>query len=116
MQAVAALKLKTPVVGVIAAAENMICAAAYRPDDIITTMSGQTVEIVSADAEGRMVEIDTDDPRARLVYRETWEERREMLQAMAYRLNIILLPVRTDEEIHLTLIHNLEHRARSRAV
>jgi leucyl aminopeptidase len=55
MQAVASLKPNTPVVGVIAAAENMICGGAYRPDDIITTMSGQTVEIVSADAEGRMV-------------------------------------------------------------
>jgi uncharacterized protein (DUF58 family) len=66
--------------------------------------------------DGALVEIDTDDPQARLTYRETWEERREMLQAMAHRLNIILLPVRTDEEIHLTLIHNLEQRARSRAV
>jgi uncharacterized protein (DUF58 family) len=66
--------------------------------------------------DGTLVEIDTDDPDARQVYRDIWEERREMLQAMAYRLNIILLPVRTDEEIHLTLIHDLEHRARSRAV
>jgi leucyl aminopeptidase len=55
MQAVARLKLRVPVVGVIAAAENMISGAAYRPDDIIKTMSGKTVEIVSADAEGRMV-------------------------------------------------------------
>ena len=39
-----------------------------------------------------------------------------MLQAMAFRLNITLLPMRTDEEIHLTLIHGLQHRARSRAV
>lgn len=66
--------------------------------------------------DGTLVEIDTDDPQARLDYRETWEERREMLQAMAFRLNITLLPVRTDEEIHLTLIHNLQHRARMRAV
>jgi len=66
--------------------------------------------------DGMLVEIDTDDPQARQIYRETWEERREMLQAMAYRLNIILLPVRTDKEIHLTLIRDLEQRARSRAV
>jgi uncharacterized protein (DUF58 family) len=66
--------------------------------------------------DGMLVEIDTDDPRARQIYRDTWEERREMLQAMAYRLNIILLPVRTDKEIHLTLIRDLEQRARSRAV
>lgn len=55
MQAVAALKLKTPVVGVIAAAENMISESAYRPNDIVKTLSGKTVEIISTDAEGRMV-------------------------------------------------------------
>jgi len=55
MHAVAALEPRVPVVGIIAAAENMISGGAYRPDDIITTMSGKTVEIVSADAEGRMV-------------------------------------------------------------
>ncbi len=55
MQAAAHLKLATPLVGVIAAAENMIAGNAYRPNDIITTLSGQTVEIISADAEGRMV-------------------------------------------------------------
>lgn len=55
LQAVAELGLKRPVVGVIAAAENMINERAYRPDDIIRTMSGKTVEIVSTDAEGRMV-------------------------------------------------------------
>lgn len=55
MQAVAALKLKTPVVGIISAAENMVSSEAYRPDDIITTLSGKTVEIISTDAEGRLV-------------------------------------------------------------
>lgn len=55
LQAAAALKIKTPLVGVIAAAENMISGEAYRPDDIITTLSGKTVEIISTDAEGRLV-------------------------------------------------------------
>lgn len=55
MQAVARLGLKTPVVGVIAAAENMISAAAYRPDDILKALNGKTIEIVSTDAEGRLV-------------------------------------------------------------
>jgi leucyl aminopeptidase len=55
MKAAAALQPRRPVVGLIAAAENMVSGGAYRPDDIITTMSGKTVEIVSADAEGRMV-------------------------------------------------------------
>jgi leucyl aminopeptidase len=55
MLAAARLKLKHPVVGIIAAAENLISSHAYRPDDIITTLAGKTVEIVSTDAEGRLV-------------------------------------------------------------
>lgn len=55
MAAVADLKIDSPVVGIVAAAENMISPDAYRPNDIIKTLSGKTVEIISADAEGRMV-------------------------------------------------------------
>jgi leucyl aminopeptidase len=55
MKAVAALKLKVPVVGIIAAAENAISTGAYRPSDIITSLSGKTIEIISTDAEGRLV-------------------------------------------------------------
>lgn len=53
--AAARLKLKTNVVAVIPAAENMISAEAYRPDDILKLLSGLTVEIVSTDAEGRLI-------------------------------------------------------------
>ncbi len=55
MQAAAQLNLKTPVVGIICAAENMISGEAYRPDDIIHMLNGKTVEIISTDAEGRLV-------------------------------------------------------------
>jgi len=55
LQAVAALKLPMRVIGIVAAAENMISSEAYRPNDIITSLSGKTIEIVSTDAEGRMV-------------------------------------------------------------
>ena len=54
LHAAAALHLETPLVGVIAAAENMISAEAYRPDDILYTLSGKTVEITNTDAEGRL--------------------------------------------------------------
>lgn len=53
--AAAELGLKTPVTGVIAAAENMVSGHSYRPDDILKTLSGKTVEIISTDAEGRLV-------------------------------------------------------------
>lgn len=55
MRAIALLDLPIHVVGVLAAAENMPSATAYRPGDIIETGSGQTVEIVNTDAEGRLV-------------------------------------------------------------
>ncbi len=55
VQAVAQMKLKVNLVGIIAAAENMPSGTATRPGDIVTTMSGQTVEILNTDAEGRLV-------------------------------------------------------------
>lgn len=51
----AELGLPINLVGVIAAAENMPGGNASRPDDIVTTMSGLTVEILNTDAEGRLV-------------------------------------------------------------
>ncbi len=55
MHTVIELKLPINVVGVIAAAENMPSGRASRPGDIVTTLSGQTVEILNTDAEGRLV-------------------------------------------------------------
>ncbi|WP_416398456.1 leucyl aminopeptidase [Allohahella sp. A8] len=59
MKAIAELQPAINVVGVIAAAENMPSARASKPGDIVTTMSGQTVEILNTDAEGRLVLCDT---------------------------------------------------------
>lgn len=58
MAAISSLKLKVNVVAVIAAAENMIGSDAYRPGDILTSMSGKTIEIHNTDAEGRLTLID----------------------------------------------------------
>lgn len=55
MLAAALLNLPQRIVGIIAAAENMVSDFAYRPDDIIKTLSGKTVEIITTDAEGRLV-------------------------------------------------------------
>ncbi len=55
MVAIAEQGLAMNVVGVIAAAENMPSGNASRPGDIVKTMSGQTVEILNTDAEGRLV-------------------------------------------------------------
>lgn len=55
LMAVAGLGLPVSVVGLIPAAENLPGGGAYKPGDIVRTMSGQTVEIVNTDAEGRML-------------------------------------------------------------
>jgi len=55
MRAIAQLKPKVRVLGLVPAAENMPSGFAYRPGDIITTYSGKTVEIHSTDAEGRII-------------------------------------------------------------
>ena len=54
-------RLETPrrVIGLMACAENMPDARATRPGDVVTTLSGKTVEIVNTDAEGRLVLCDT---------------------------------------------------------
>ncbi|MFG1425341.1 leucyl aminopeptidase [Roseixanthobacter glucoisosaccharinicivorans] len=55
MYALAARKAKVNAVGVIGCVENMPDGAAQRPGDIVTSMSGQTIEIINTDAEGRLV-------------------------------------------------------------
>jgi leucyl aminopeptidase len=55
MASIAELGLPINVIGVLAGCENMPDANAYRPGDILTTMSGQTVEVLNTDAEGRLV-------------------------------------------------------------
>ncbi|OFC71170.1 leucyl aminopeptidase [Alteromonas confluentis] len=55
MQTVAELNLPINIIGVLAGCENMPDGKAYRPGDILTTMSGQTVEVLNTDAEGRLV-------------------------------------------------------------
>src|ERR1700719_4030785 len=55
MQALAARKAKVNAVGAIGLVENMPDGKAQRPGDIVTTMSGQTIEVINTDAEGRLV-------------------------------------------------------------
>ena len=55
LRAAALLKVPLHVVGIVGAVENMPSGTAYRPDDIVTAGSGQTIEIKNTDAEGRLV-------------------------------------------------------------
>lgn len=55
MHALAARKAKANVVGLIGLVENMPSGTAYRPGDVIGSMSGQSIEVLNTDAEGRLV-------------------------------------------------------------
>ena len=55
MRALAGRKAKLNAVGVVGLVENMPSAMAQRPGDVVTTMSGQTIEVINTDAEGRLV-------------------------------------------------------------
>ena len=55
MRAIAQLKPVAHVIAVIAATENMPGGRSYRPGDVLTSMSGKTIEVLNTDAEGRLV-------------------------------------------------------------
>ncbi|SNX59531.1 aminopeptidase A. Metallo peptidase. MEROPS family M17 [Nitrosomonas ureae] len=55
MLAVAEMKLPVNLVGIIPATENMPSGKATKPGDVVTSMSGQTIEILNTDAEGRLI-------------------------------------------------------------
>ncbi len=55
MRAVAELKLALNVIGVVPACENLPSGTANKPGDIVTSMSGQTIEVLNTDAEGRLI-------------------------------------------------------------
>ncbi len=55
MQSVAALKIPVNVVGIAPCTENLPSGSAYKPGDIVTTMSGITIEVDNTDAEGRVI-------------------------------------------------------------
>jgi leucyl aminopeptidase len=55
MQAVNEMQLPVNVVGIVASAENMPGGHATKPGDVVTSMSGKTIEILNTDAEGRLV-------------------------------------------------------------
>jgi leucyl aminopeptidase len=67
LKAVAEMKLPVNVIGIIPATENMPGGRATKPGDIVTSMSGQTVEILNTDAEGRLILCDA------LTYAERFE-------------------------------------------
>jgi leucyl aminopeptidase len=55
MRAIAALKVPRRVIGLVPATENLPSGTAYKPGDVLTSITGKTIEIISTDAEGRLI-------------------------------------------------------------
>jgi leucyl aminopeptidase len=55
MKAISTLKLKLNVIGIVPACENLPSGIATKPGDIVTSMSGKTIEVLNTDAEGRLI-------------------------------------------------------------
>ncbi len=55
MRALAQLKFPLPVLGIVPATENMPSGKATKPGDVVTAMSGKTIEVINTDAEGRLI-------------------------------------------------------------
>ena len=66
MRAVAELQLKLNVVAIVPACENLPSGRAVKPGDVVTSLSGQTIEILNTDAEGRLILCDALSYAARL--------------------------------------------------
>ena len=67
LRAVAEMKAKVNLIGIIPTCENMPSGTAIKPGDVVTSMSGQTIEILNTDAEGRLILCDA------LTYAERFE-------------------------------------------
>lgn len=55
MEIIAGLKLKANVYCIVPTTENLINGSAFKPDDVLTSLSGKTIEILNTDAEGRLI-------------------------------------------------------------
>ncbi len=67
--------------------------------------------VVFSGSDGDRMEVDTDNAEGRRLYRQVWERSRHQLRELTTRLDIDLIPVRTNGEIHETLIEGLRQRA-----
>ncbi len=67
--------------------------------------------VIFSNAAGELLEVDTDNEAGRQAFRDDWEQRREELQQLVYRLGLGMIPISTTDEIHRTLVEGLRHYA-----
>jgi uncharacterized protein (DUF58 family) len=67
--------------------------------------------VIFSNAAGELLEVDTDNEAGRQAFREDWEQRRDELRQLSYRLGLGLIPLSTTDDIHRTLIDGLRRYA-----
>ena len=67
--------------------------------------------VIFSNAAGELLEVDTGSAAGREAFREDWQQRREELQQLSYRLGVGLIPISTNEDVHRSLISGLRHFA-----
>lgn len=67
--------------------------------------------VIFSNAAGELLEVDTDDESGRAAFREDWEQRREELKQLSYRLRLGLIPISTNEDVHRSLVSGLRQYA-----
>ena len=67
--------------------------------------------VIFSNAAGELLEVDTDSEAGREAFRLDWEQRREELQQLSFRLKLGLIPVSTNEDVHKSLVTGLRHYA-----
>ncbi|MDX1697242.1 MAG: DUF58 domain-containing protein [Thiohalobacterales bacterium] len=67
--------------------------------------------VIFSNAAGELLEVDTDSEEGREAFRADWEQRREELQQLSYRLGLGMIPLSTTDDIHRTMIEGLRRYA-----
>jgi len=67
--------------------------------------------VIFSNAAGELLEVDTDSEAGREAFRLDWEQRREELRQLSFRLKLGLIPVSTNEDVHQSLVTGLRHYA-----
>jgi len=65
--------------------------------------------------DGELLSVDTAEPTGREAYRHSWQQRRERLVQIASNAGCALIPLLTDQDVHMALMHGLQRRLRTRA-
>lgn len=83
-------------------------------DDVADRELPAIGQVLFRGPDGELTEINTNDTYGRERYTEQWQQRRQNLVRLANRMNILIVPVATDKDVHVSLMTGLSFAARTR--